>query len=119
MLKEKVEKWFASPQWIALAALLVLLACILPANFLMQFIDDKLAHIVSFGALAYWWLKYSDKYIMVVLVVSMFGLSIEFIQLWLSTLTERSFDISDWLADTVGAIVAALYHIIKYLYENK
>lgn len=76
---------------------------------------DKVAHGVAFGVLAVliylawrrpWW---------VVTLASLYGVSDEVHQFFVPG---RSADVTDWLADTLGALVAVLvvkYSLVRYL----
>jgi VanZ family protein len=76
---------------------------------------DKLVHIGVFGLLAVlfcWPLKKSELsrserlhyFIKISIAVSLWGLAIEFIQKFF--IPGRSFDLLDWAADSIGALLA-------------
>ncbi len=100
---------------------LILFLCTLPGSQIpkISFLDklhvDKVVHFILFGGtvilLAYGSFKQNGGLsalglLSIVLVVSLYGLAIEFIQKYL--VMNRSFDMMDVLADATGAAVGAL-----------
>ena len=78
---------------------------------------DKVVHACLFGTLAFLFMRPitrssagdREKWIYVILITistSVWGLSTEFIQKFL--VSGRSFELADWLADSVGAVLALL-----------
>jgi VanZ family protein len=64
----------------------------------------------------------SDKaklqyFLRIAIATSIWGLTTEFIQKYL--VINRSFDLLDWAADSVGAVVACIYCWKKYLPETE
>lgn len=88
---------------------------------------DKLAHFVEFGLLCLltcWALstvrignRWIHKTILAIGLVSLYGISDEFHQLFTPN---RTVDIFDWLADTAGAVTAAfLWRTFTHNSQNK
>jgi VanZ family protein len=113
--------------------LILILICIpgedLPkADDWMNAIDfDKLVHIGLFAVLGFLIMSpaanglLTDKmkwnfFIKVAVAVSIYGITTEFIQRFL--IPGRSFDIFDWLADSIGAVIALLFSRRIYLKKN-
>ena len=80
---------------------------------------DKWIHIIMFGLLAHLFMRPFQRsilnnreklhyFIRIALTASVWGLVIEFIQKY--WILNRSFDMFDWLADSVGAAIALLYN---------
>lgn len=87
---------------------------------------DKVIHTGVFGVLAFLFIwpavhaatstaRLKGLSILVVACVSIFGLIIEFIQLYF--IRGRSFDILDWVADTAGAVMAGFFAL--YIFKKK
>jgi VanZ family protein len=84
---------------------------------------DKLIHIIIFGLMAYLFMRPVSKrdfepsvkkqfFFKIAIAISIWGLTTEYIQeFWVPG---RSFDIWDWMADTIGALLAILFSR-KYL----
>jgi VanZ family protein len=95
------------------------------ADSWMKFIYfDKIIHACLFGTLAFLFMlpissstaDTREKWIYVILITistSVWGLSTEFIQKFL--VSGRSFEFSDWVADSVGAIIALIINRKFYL----
>ncbi len=64
---------------------------------------DKLAHAVSFGLLALLFRFATHRALLSVLLASLYGLSDELHQ---AGVPGRDADVFDWVADTVGALLA-------------
>lgn len=71
---------------------------------------DKLGHFVAYGALAMGWVRIKRLQCWplfgawwALILASSYGLGDEFRQAWGGV---RTYDLMDWLADTVGALVA-------------
>ncbi len=71
---------------------------------------DKLYHAVNFGVLAALLYLATGRTWLAVLLASLYGVSYEVHQAYVPG---RSSDVTDWLADTTGAVVAVLF--IGYL----
>lgn len=100
---------------------LILFLCTMPGSTLpkISFLDklhaDKVVHFVLFGGtvilLSYGYFKQNGslsglRLLSIVLVATLYGLAIEFIQKYL--VANRSFDMMDVLADGAGAAAGAL-----------
>jgi VanZ family protein len=83
---------------------------------------DKVVHAVMFGMLNYLFIFPIFKsemvestkvnyFIWISLAASVWGLSTEFIQL---LVPGRSFDLLDWLADSIGVLMALIYIYWKF-----
>jgi VanZ family protein len=110
---------------------LVLILICMPGNEFPKKIDwlekiyfDKWVHIGLFGILAFLWMmpiansNSKNKVhliIKIAIAVSVWGLATEYIQKFF--IPFRSFDIFDWLADSVGAGAALLFW--KHKINNK
>lgn len=79
---------------------------------------DKWIHAMMFGVLAYLFMRPFNRstlnnreklhyFIRIGLAASVWGLAIEFIQKY--WILNRSFDLIDWLADSLGVIIAFFY----------
>jgi hypothetical protein len=86
---------------------------------------DKVVHILLFGGIAYFWgMHYAfrpgtrDWRKLSILLAGLsigLGIVLEFVQLF--WIPDRSFDVFDILADSVGAVIAVL--LLLYLYPGK
>lgn len=129
MVNVPLNKFIPGIAWFFLVNLL----CCLPGSELPQAGDwlsriyfDKWVHTGLFAVLAFL-LMYpvfrSDTpgkgrfyyYIRVCIAVSIWGLTIEFIQKYY--IVGRSFDIVDWLCDSLGALLAFLF--LRWLESRK
>ena len=128
MLKEiGIKKFIPGIAWFFLVLTLI---CIpgydLPKvdNWMIQINYDKLIHVGIFGTLAYLFMRpvaysgFSRKqkwqyYIKITLAIIVWGYTTEVIQKFF--ITGRSYDLSDWLADSIGGIVALIYARIFFL----
>ena len=90
---------------------------------------DKVVHAGLFGGLTFLfcfpyfkasfsYLKKVNYFIRVSLAAIVWGITVEFIQKYF--VTGRSFDLSDWVADSVGALIALwlCIKIVKYHYST-
>ncbi len=75
---------------------------------------DKLAHAFAFGLLAMLLFMAMGKPWVAIIVTSFYGLSDEVHQYFVPG---RSVDITDWIADTLGAIVAV--SLVSFLTRGK
>ena len=116
-----IKKFIPGIAWFFLELFLLCL----PGSEFPQHIDwldkiyfDKWVHIGLFAILAYLFmmpyaksnLDQKDKvnlFIKIALVVSVWGLTTEFIQKYFAY--HRSFDLWDWAADSLGALLAYLF----------
>ncbi|MEO6229995.1 MAG: VanZ family protein [Ferruginibacter sp.] len=94
------------------------------ANWLDKIYFDKWVHTGIFCLLAFLFmlpfaLSSMDKkekfqyFIRIAIAVSVWGLTTEFMQKYL--VTSRSFDLLDWAADSIGALVAFIFCRKKYI----
>lgn len=113
--------------------ILILVLCTLPGNdipsnsFLDRIHFDKFVHFGLFGGIVlflslgiYWQKKYISNSTLwfLVLIAAGYGLAIEFIQKYWAI--NRSFDMYDLVADTLGAIAGIwVFKIIVHLFFNK
>ncbi|MEP7251177.1 MAG: VanZ family protein [Ginsengibacter sp.] len=103
---------------------IILILCCLPGSdipeigWLASIHFDKLVHLGLFAILVFLFgfpffgYKLSTskriRYVLwIMILASLFGLSIEFIQKYF--VTGRTFDLLDWAADSLGAIIAFFY----------
>ena len=113
---------------------LVLIIMTLPGNdipdidWLSGINFDKLVHIGTFGLLAtlFCWPFYKSSFnkeeriqyfIKIALATSLWGLTIEVIQKYL--VVGRSFDLLDWLADSIGAFIAYRFCKWKFIKQEE
>ncbi len=81
---------------------------------------DKIVHAGLFGAMVFWWtlpfakrvLPSSSKLIWIAVYCSLFGIAMEFVQKYFTT--DRAFDYTDMLADTIGAFLS--YFVMRYIF---
>jgi VanZ family protein len=97
-------------------------------NWMIEINYDKLIHVGIFGLLAYLFMRpvayaaFSRKqkwqhYIRIALATIVWGYTTEVIQKFF--IPGRSYDLSDWLADSIGGILALLYARIFFLKNRK
>ncbi|HEX7457474.1 MAG TPA: VanZ family protein [Ginsengibacter sp.] len=120
MQKISIKKFLPGIAWF----FLVLVLTCLPGNdlpkigWLDKIYFDKWVHIGMFGGLTFLfcWPFYKSQFsnrqrlyyfIKITIAVSIWGLTIEFIQKFY--VTGRSFDLLDWAADSLGAFIAFLF----------
>lgn len=113
--------------------LTIVLLC-LPGSSLpgdsIQFIEiphfDKIVHVMLFGGIVFFWGAYYgnksqvyDKWTRMVVILailsSALGIVLEYVQLYF--IPQRSFDAYDILADTSGAVIAAIW--LRLLYPQR
>ena len=126
-MKSIIQKYSCRISFAILWMLLICYLCLLPQNHLPRFNFegiDKLVHFVLFGICMFLICLSTknftkNRYITSFVITAVFGLAIEFIQLVFPRL-QRSFELSDFIADIVGAIFFGLLHklISKYYYEK-
>lgn len=70
---------------------------------------DKIVHIVLFGILSFLFCKSSPKkyYWFVAILCALYGVAMEFVQK--NYIPNRSFDIWDIVADTIGSFAAVIF----------
>ena len=89
---------------------------------------DKIVHFGIFGTLTFLFLrpaaflnlskKSKEIYLISVVVISIFwGIMTEYLQETLTT--DRSFDLLDWAADSLGSVVAYLFYKIWFSKRNR
>ncbi|PSL49640.1 VanZ like protein [Chitinophaga niastensis] len=117
----------------ALWIIMILVLCTLPgkdfpsSSFLEKIHFDKIVHFGMFGGIVlflslgiYWQKKHITNIalLLIVFLAAAYGLGIEFIQKYWTT--DRSFDLYDVLADTLGAIAGVwVFKIVIHLFFNK
>ena len=85
---------------------------------------DKFIHVGVFAVLAFLFMYPVAKspgtlknkatlFLWIAIACSFYGITTEFIQKWF--IPGRSFDLLDWAADSLGALVAYVFCRIKYL----
>jgi VanZ family protein len=82
---------------------------------------DKIVHLTLFGATVlllclgyYWQNRHVSTWALVLIAAfsSLYGLAIEYIQKYWAV--GRSFDMTDWAADTIGAILGIIaFHLVR------
>jgi len=98
------------------------------SEFLFEINFDKFVHVGIFGLLAvlFCWPFYNSEvprnkkiiyFIIIAILTSVFGYCTELIQKYWAI--GRSYDIMDWLADTVGAIGAFIFCRIYFVKMKK
>ena len=115
-----IKKFIPGIAWcFVVLVLLCLPGSDIPGNsWLDKIYFDKWVHTGIFGLLAFLFmlpaasssLEQSDKlqyFLRIAIATSIWGLTTEFIQKYL--VVGRSFDLLDWAADSLGALVAFLY----------
>jgi VanZ family protein len=78
---------------------------------------DKLVHIFIFGLLSYFFCRTTNRkwFLLVAFICTFYGVAMEFVQeYWIPN---RSFDVFDIAADTVGSFAAIL--LLIYFNNNK
>ncbi|MFY0252754.1 VanZ family protein [Chitinophaga sp. 30R24] len=113
--------------------ILILVLCTMPGkdipsnSFLEQVHFDKVVHFGLFGGIVlllslgiFWQKKYISPLTLTLLIIvaASYGLAIEFIQKYWAV--DRSFDLYDALADTLGAIAGVwAFKLIRYYFFSK
>jgi VanZ family protein len=113
--------------------LLILVLCTLPGNdiptnsFFEKVHFDKIVHFGLFGGIVlflslgvYWQKKYISPLtlLLFVIIAASYGLAIEFIQKYWAI--NRSFDMYDVVADTLGAIAGVwVFKLAKHFFPAK
>ncbi|MGG9970543.1 VanZ family protein [Ferruginibacter sp. SUN002] len=86
-------------------------------TWLQQLFIDKIIHLMLFGILAYLFMYPFKKstlnkkeklqyFLRIAIAVSIWGITTEFIQKFY--IPNRSFDLYDWIADSVGALIPSI-----------
>lgn len=85
-------------------------------------VPDKLAHFIAYGLLAtlilrtdFFWKKRMKGMLLAVGVTSLYGITDEWHQYYVPG---RFSDVIDWVADTLGALLAAFLYTKWNLYRN-
>jgi VanZ family protein len=114
-------KWKIWPQRIlrnpALAwgcTLLIAVLCLMPSERLVvaQQLNDKVEHLLAFGALAFVWRGAGRARQWVALSLVLYGLAIEMAQGMLPASFHRSADVRDALADALGVLLGLILYEI-------
>jgi VanZ family protein len=118
-LKNHYPLWAAFAWFIMTIVLLALPGSALPKqSWLSALWVDKWVHIGLFGILTLLWCRVlADKrklrvFILIAAACLFYGLAMEFVQLYF--ITNRSFDMSDVVADGVGCIAGVLAALKLY-----
>ncbi len=126
-----IKKFFPGIAWFFVVLTLV---CIpgydLPKvdNWMIQINYDKLIHVGIFAVLAFLFMQPIAKsplskkekwhyFIKIALATIVWGYTTEVIQKFF--ITGRSYDLTDWLADSIGGIVAMIFCKIYFLKSPK
>jgi len=125
MQKISIKKFLPGIAWFFIVLVLTCLPGkdIPEAGWLDKIYFDKWVHIGLFGGLTFLfcWPFYKSGhsarekvryFIKIAIATSIWGLTIEFIQRFY--IPGRSFDLFDWAADSLGALIA-LWFCVKYL----
>lgn len=99
---------------IAYTAVLFLLTS-WPSKALPGNVNDKTAHFVSFGLLAFLWLWAGKSYKWVLIAGVTFGYFIEVWQWLLPESFHRGYELLDAVADAVGVLIGVL---LFYIYQK-
>ena len=124
MIPPKYAFPLACTWWLLITTLLVLPGASFPQeNWMDKFHLDKWVHIILFAILVLLWVKALGKkyprkpYMMLAVTVAVisviYGLVMEFVQLYF--VANRSFELSDLLADAGGAMVGCLLGTRGYI----
>jgi VanZ family protein len=126
MQKISIKKFLPGIAWFFIVLVLTCLPGrdIPKIGWLDKIYFDKWVHIAMFGGLTFlfcWPVYNSDfptqkrinYFIKIAIVASAWGLAIEFIQRFY--IAGRSFDLLDWAADTLGALIALWFCIKKFI----
>lgn len=116
MLKKKIFYLLPAVLWFAFSFILLTIPGndLPPAPFLAAIHFDKIVHIVLFGVLVYLFcvpLKNQANFLSLCFKIAMwgwiYGIAMEFVQKY--CVPNRSFDITDIIADGVGCFAAYLF----------
>lgn len=83
---------------------LIFILCTLPSEHLPSK-GDKTFHFIAFAGFTFFWFFQSSKYWLVILIATIYGITIEFWQGSLPLSFHRGFDWYDALADGIGGII--------------
>lgn len=125
-LKKTVFPLFVATGWFIISFILLTLpgSAIPKENWLDKIWADKWVHIVMFGLLTFLWCRVGvslDKkkkslhsfFAVVAILSAAYGIGMEFVQKY--CVSNRSFDIGDIIADSVGALSGYLYSVKRYI----
>jgi hypothetical protein len=125
-LKKNNLSLFAASGWFILSFILLILpgSSIPKENWLDKIWADKLVHIGIFALLVFLWCraatgiiiwkeKYSRIFIIITALCTAYGIGMEFVQEY--CVRNRSFDIKDMVADSIGAFMGLLYSHRRYI----
>jgi len=121
-----VKKFIPGIAWFFVVLVLVCLpgsTLPTPENWLNAIYFDKWVHVGLFGGLGFLFMLPVTKcgwekteklncYIKITLAVSLWGLTVEFIQKYF--VPGRSFDLYDWAADSLGAVLAFIFIRLRF-----
>ena len=113
------NSWLSKPYFALICTAVVSYLCFMPSVNIPNVTDDKTAHFVAFGSMAFLWIWYFKKAFWVWLGMFCFGYFIEYVQLNLPESFHRGFDHFDALADAAGALIGILlYFSIQYILKK-
>jgi VanZ family protein len=90
--------------------LIITVLCFMPSqNIPDNGPDDKTAHFLAFGALAFFWSQYFKNYIWVFLSLLFYAIFIELVQMNLPESFHRGYELLDIAADIIGVIIGFVF----------
>ena len=90
---------------------LIFVLCTLPSEHLPKN-NDKTNHFIAFAGFTFFWFFHSLKYWLIIMIATIYGITIEFWQASLPVSFHRGFDWYDALADGIGGIIGLLIYLI-------
>jgi hypothetical protein len=102
MLKKVHFLLFSRPYLSVFLTLIVAYLCFIPSVEVPDVTDDKSAHFIAFGGLAFAWINFAKSHLKVFLGLGLFAVFIEVVQYLLPDSFHRGFEFSDILADILG-----------------
>lgn len=125
-LKKLKPTLFPAILWFIISFVLLTLpgSAIPKENWLDKIWADKLVHIGMFAIMVFlwcWgWLRYYRKkeitgkvFIIVAVLSALYGIGMEFVQEY--CVSNRSFDVKDMVADSIGAFIGYLYSYQRFI----
>lgn len=91
---------------------IIFVLCSYPSNHLPTIYDDKTLHFIAFAGFTFFWFFHSSNPWLIILMATLYGISIEFWQAILPKSFHRGFDWYDAIADAVGGIIGMLIYLI-------
>ncbi len=99
-IKTLISSKYTAIFWTAL----IFILCTLPSEHLPSK-GDKTLHFIAFTGFTFFWFFQSEKYWLIILIATIYGIAIEFWQDSLPISFHRSFDWYDALADGIGGLI--------------